>query len=49
MSRDGKFLFQILRGTPDANISFNDLRRLLKSMGFEERSVAATIYFADLA
>ena len=30
-------LLRILRGTSDANISFNDLRRLLQRLGFEER------------
>jgi len=37
MSSYDKLLFQILRGTADANISFNDLRNLLKAMGFDER------------
>jgi virulence-associated protein VapD len=32
-----KLLFQILRGTSDANIGFDDLRRLLLRLGFEER------------
>jgi predicted RNA binding protein YcfA (HicA-like mRNA interferase family) len=30
-------LLQILRGTSDANIPFDDLCRLLKRLGFEER------------
>lgn len=37
MSKYDKLLFQILRGTADANVPFNDLRHLLASMGFEER------------
>jgi len=32
-----KLIFQILRGTSDANILFNDLRKLLLRLGFEER------------
>jgi virulence-associated protein VapD len=30
-------LDRILRGTSDANIAFNDLRQLLRRLGFEER------------
>lgn len=37
MDKFDKLLFQILRGTSDANVSFNDLRSLLVNMGFEER------------
>jgi hypothetical protein len=37
MNKYDKLLFQILRGTSDANVPFNDLRQLLTSMGFEER------------
>lgn len=37
MSSYDKLLFQILRGTSDANIPFNDLRHLLTEMGFDER------------
>jgi len=32
-----KTVFQVLRGTSDANIRFDDLRRLLAVLGFEER------------
>lgn len=32
-----KTLFQVLRGTSDANIRFGDLRNLLEGLGFEER------------
>ncbi len=37
MSKYDKLLFQILRGISDANVPFNDLRHLLKDIGFEER------------
>ena len=37
MTRIQETLFQLLRGTSDANIRFADLRRLLEALGFEER------------
>lgn len=37
MSKVGKTLAQVLRGSSDANIAFSDLRALLKSLGFSER------------
>jgi hypothetical protein len=37
MAKYDRLLLQILRGTSDANISFDDLRRLLRRLGFEER------------
>ena len=37
MVKYDKVLFQILRGTSDANIGFDDLRQLLLRLGFEER------------
>lgn len=37
MSKHEKVLLQILRGSSDANISFNDLFNMLKKIGFEER------------
>lgn len=37
MSRHDKLLIQILRGTSDANISFDGLCQLLKHLGFGER------------
>lgn len=37
MSRYDKLLEQILRGASDANIAFDDLRQLLRHLGFEER------------
>ena len=36
MSR-ARTLDRVLRGTSDANIRFDDLRRVLKRLGFEER------------
>jgi hypothetical protein len=37
MTRWGKLLERILRGTSDANISFNELCELLRRLGFDER------------
>lgn len=37
MGRREKLLDKILRGTSDANISFDELRHLLKALGFVER------------
>ena len=37
MSKEGKLLLQVLRGQSDANILFDDLRRLMVRHGFEER------------
>ncbi len=37
MGKYEKIIFQILRGTIDANIPFPDLVGLLKHFGFEER------------
>ena len=37
MSRVAKTLERILRGTSDANIGFDDLRSLLRHLGFSER------------
>lgn len=37
MSKYEKILFQILQGVSDSNISFNDLCKLLKKLGFDER------------
>ena len=37
MPSSDRLIRQILRGTSDANISFGELRRLLKDLGFEER------------
>jgi hypothetical protein len=37
MPRRAKVLEQILRGTSDANISFDAMRQLLRALGFEER------------
>ncbi len=37
MTTHEKFLLQILRGSSDANIPFNELCGLLKHLGFAER------------
>jgi len=37
MGKYEKLLSQILQGTSDANISFDDLCNLLKKIGFDER------------
>ena len=37
MAKYDKLLARILRGTSDTNISFEDLRHLLKRLGFAER------------
>ncbi len=38
MSKYDKLFARILRGTSDANISFDDLRQLVTRLGFEERT-----------
>ena len=38
MGKYDKLLLQILRGTSDANIPFDDLCQLLSRLGFEERT-----------
>jgi predicted RNA binding protein YcfA (HicA-like mRNA interferase family) len=40
-------LFQVLRGTSDANIRFNDLRKLLEGLGFTERIKGSHHIFAQ--
>ena len=37
MSASEKLLLKVLRGTSDANISFDDLCKLLELLGFEAR------------
>ena len=37
MSKHGKLLVKLLRGTSDRNIDFEELRSLLLRLGFEER------------
>lgn len=37
MGKYDKLLLQILKGTSDANIAFEDLRKLLLKLGFEKR------------
>ena len=38
MGKAEKILDRILRGSSDANIAFDDLRRVLLRLGFEERT-----------
>jgi predicted RNA binding protein YcfA (HicA-like mRNA interferase family) len=38
MGKYDKLLFQILRGTSDSNILFDDLCQLLSRLGFEKRT-----------
>ncbi|MFZ2628890.1 MAG: type II toxin-antitoxin system HicA family toxin [Rugosibacter sp.] len=38
MPRDEKLLLRILSGLADANIDFDELRKLLTGFGFEERT-----------
>jgi hypothetical protein len=38
VSKPEKTLFQVLRGTADANIGFDDLRRPPIRLGFDERT-----------
>jgi len=37
MGKYDKLFFQVLRGSSDKGIRFDDLRRLMKRLGFEER------------
>jgi predicted RNA binding protein YcfA (HicA-like mRNA interferase family) len=37
MTKPEKIIARVLSGTSDANINFEDLRRLLNKLGFEER------------
>ena len=37
MGKHDKLLLKILKGRSDANIAFEDLRKLLLKLGFEER------------
>ena len=48
MSKHRKLLDQILRGTSDANIRFEDLCHLLLRLGFEERSSSSHHIFRKL-
>ena len=38
MGKFDKLILKILRGTSDANVSFDDLCELLKRLGFQERT-----------
>jgi len=46
MSRKEALLSQILLGGADANIRFDDLRKLLTDLGFQERSRGSHHVFA---
>jgi predicted RNA binding protein YcfA (HicA-like mRNA interferase family) len=46
MGKYGKLLQKILQGASDANISFDDLCRLLRRHGFEERTRGSHHIFA---
>ncbi len=48
MGKYDKLLLQILRGTSDANISFDDLCHLLRRLGFEERTRGSHHIFRKL-
>ncbi|MHB9038229.1 MAG: type II toxin-antitoxin system HicA family toxin [Armatimonadota bacterium] len=37
MTREGKLIDKIMRGASDGNISFEEMRSLLRGMGFAER------------
>jgi HicA toxin of bacterial toxin-antitoxin, len=37
MTRVGRILERIVRGASDADIPFSEIRRLLRTLGFEER------------
>jgi hypothetical protein len=43
---DEKFLSRILRGGSDKNIDFSELLRLLRALGFEERTRGSHHIFA---
>jgi hypothetical protein len=45
MSKYDKLLTQILCGNADANIPFDELRRLLQKIGFERESAVAITLF----
>ena len=48
MSKQSKLLHKILQGLADKNIAFDDLRSLLKKLGFSERiSGGHYIFFKD--
>ena len=47
MGKYEKLIFQILRGTSDANIAFSDLINLMQHFGFEMRIKVATTSFEE--
>ena len=44
MSKHDKTLARLLRGTSDASFSFEDLRRVLLHLGFEQRAPRGSHY-----
>jgi hypothetical protein len=48
VTRIQQTLFQALRGTSDANIRFNDVRKLLEGLGFTDRSKRSHHIFAQV-
>lgn len=48
MSKTDKIRTKVLLGEADANIDFDDLRNLLRSLGFAERIRAAITYFPEM-
>jgi predicted RNA binding protein YcfA (HicA-like mRNA interferase family) len=47
VTRIQQTLFRVLRGTSDANLRFNDLRKLLEGLGFIERIKGSHHIFAQ--
>lgn len=46
MSKIGKLLIKLLRGTSDANFSFDELRNLLLTLEFDERISSSHYIFS---
>jgi len=44
MGKQEKLILKILRGTSDTNIRFEELRELLRVLGFDERIKRQTSY-----
>jgi hypothetical protein len=49
MSKADKIREKVLSGNSDANINFNDLRRLLRYFGFDERIKSSHHIFTKMA
>jgi len=47
MTRVGRILERIVRGASDADIPFSEIRRLLRTLGFEERIRGSHHIFAQ--